>query len=288
MTFSYKRKGLWLILGALILVLTACSSSNNESKKDDKNIELAYVEWDTEVASTHVLAKVLEDEGFRVKTTGLDLAIMWEAVANNKVDAMVAAWLPVTNKTQVEKYGDKMVDLGVNLEGAKLGLVVPSYMTINSIEDLKNQARKSITGIEPGAAIMSATEKAIIDYPNLDGWNIKSSSSGAMAVALGQAIKKKEDIIITGWSPHWLFNKYDLKYLEDPKKVYGDTEQIHSFASLKLQEKSPKAYEIIDKFNWEVADIEAVMLDISEGTSPEDAAEKWVVNNKDKVAEWTK
>jgi glycine betaine/proline transport system substrate-binding protein len=30
-----------------------------------------------------------------------------------------------------------VVDLGVNFEGAKTGLVVPEYMDITSIEDLK-------------------------------------------------------------------------------------------------------------------------------------------------------
>ena len=42
-----------------------------------------------------------------------------------------------------------------------------------------------------------------------------------MTVALGQAIKSMNHIVITGWTPHWMFAKYDLKYLEDPKKSDG-------------------------------------------------------------------
>lgn len=289
MKFSKMTKMTGLALGlGLSVVLAGCGSSGDSSKEEDKNIELAYVEWDTEVASTHVVAQVLENEGFKVKTTGLDNAVMWEAVSNGKADAMVAGWLPNTHKAQLDKYGDKVVDLGANLEGAKLGLVVPEYTNVDSIADLKDQANKSITGIEPGAGIMSATETALEKYDNLKDWKLKSSSSGAMTVALGQAIKKNEDIVITGWSPHWMFQKYDLKYLEDPEKAFGDEEKIHSFASKDLEKKSPEAYKIIDNFAWEPADIEAVMLDISEGTSPEDAAKKWVDANEDKVAEWTK
>lgn len=41
-----------------------------------------------------------------------------------------------------------------------------------------------------------------------------------MTVALGEAIKQHKDIVITGWSPHWMFNKYDLKYLADPKEQW--------------------------------------------------------------------
>lgn len=288
MKFSYRKMTLWLILGVVFLVLTACGSSSKVSEKKDEQIELAYVEWDTELASTNVLGYVLEQEGFDVKLTSLDLAIMWEAVATGKADAMVAAWLPVTNAPQIEKNGDKMIDLGPNLEGAKLGLVVPKYMDVDSIEDLKKEADQTITGIEPGSAIVASTEKSLKTYSNLDDWKLKTSSSGAMAVALGQAIKNEKDIIITGWSPHWMFQKYDLKYLDDPKEVYGQAEKIHSFASKGLKEKSAKAYDIIDKFHWETTDIEAVMLDISEGASPEEAAKKWVEDNPDKVAEWTK
>ena len=35
-------------------------------------------------------------------------------------------------------------------------------------------------------------------YPNLKDWSVETSSSGAMTVALGQAIKNNEDIVITG------------------------------------------------------------------------------------------
>ncbi|GEK30362.1 hypothetical protein KZO01_06710 [Kurthia zopfii] len=283
---TMKASGLALALG-LSATLAGCGSSDKSAEKD-KKIELAYVEWDTEVASTNVIAQVLKDEGFKVKTTSLDNAVMWEAVANDKADAMVAGWLPNTHGTQLAKYKDKVVDLGENLKGAKIGLAVPEYMDVNSIEDLKDQAKKEITGIEPGAGIMSATEKALKDYPNLKDWKLKTASSGAMTVALGQAIKKKEDIVITGWSPHWMFQKYDLKYLEDPKGDFGGDEMIHTFASKELKKKSPEAYKILDKFNWTKEDMEKVMLDVNNGASPEDAAKTWIKDNKDKVAEWTK
>ncbi|WP_319830099.1 glycine betaine ABC transporter substrate-binding protein [Bacillus solitudinis] len=50
---------------------------------------------------------------------------------------MVAAWLPGTHDAYYQDFKDDLVDLGPNLEGAKIGLVVPSYMDIDSVEDLK-------------------------------------------------------------------------------------------------------------------------------------------------------
>lgn len=288
-----KMIGLALGMGAL---LAACGGDDSDTTKDSgntssesKEINLAYVEWDSEIASTHVIGTVLEDLGYDVTLTPLDNAIMWEAVSKGEADAMVSAWLPGTHSSQFERYGDKMVHLGPNLSGAKIGLVVPTYMEdVKSIEDLTDEADKTITGIEPGAGIMAATERALEEYENLADFELVQSSSGAMTVSLEQAIKNNEEIIVTGWSPHWKFNPYDLKYLEDPKGVYGGEETIDTFVREGLEEANPEAYKVLDAFNWTTDDIEAVMLDIYNGTNPKEAAEKWVEENADKVAEWTK
>ncbi len=283
--------GLTLGVGALLAACGGESTTTNgegTSADLDKEINLAYVEWDTEVASTHVVGKVLEDLGYDVTVTPLDNAIMWEAVSTGEADAMVAGWLPGTHASQYAEYKDSLVELGPNLEGAKIGLVVPAYMEANSIEDLTDEADMKITGIESGAGVVAAANKAIEEYENLADWELVPSSSGAMTVALAQAIEKEEEIIVTGWSPHWKFASYELKYLEDPKGVFGDAETINTFARQGLEEDMPEAFKVIDAFNWTSADIEEVMLDINSGTKPKEAAAKWVEANPEKVAEWTK
>lgn len=144
-----------------------------------------------------------------------------------------------------------------------------------------------ITGIEPGAGVVAASEQAVEDYDSLEGWEVVTSSSGAMATALGDAIDNEEPIIVTGWSPHWKFQKYDLKYLEDPNGVFGDAETINTMVRQGLEEENPEAYKILDQFQWESADIESIMLAVSNGTDIEEAAATWIEENSDKVAEWT-
>ncbi len=46
---------------------------------------------------------------------------------------MIAAWLPHTHASQYEKYKANLDELGESLAGAKIGLVVPIYMNVNSI-----------------------------------------------------------------------------------------------------------------------------------------------------------
>ena len=296
--FNLNWKRLGIAAGLSLSLLVAGCSSGDDTKDDSKTagtksvgdgqeIELAYVEWDTEIASTHVIGKVLEDLGYDVKLTPLDNAVMWEAVSSGEADAMVAAWLPGTHAAQFEKYGDKMVDLGANLEGAKIGLVVPSYMDVTSIADLDDHAGKVITGIEPGAGVVAAAERTLTDYDNLKDWKVQTSSSGAMATALGQAYEKEEPIIVTGWSPHWKFQKYDLKYLEDPKGTFGEAETINTMARQGLEKDMPEAYKVLDNFNWTPEDMEEIMLAVQEGEDPEDAAAAWVKANKDRIDEWT-
>jgi glycine betaine/proline transport system substrate-binding protein len=289
-----KFKHLGLATGlALSLFVAGCASDDAQQTKDDsvgkgQEIDLAYVEWDTEIASTNVIGTVLEELGYDVNLIPLDNAIMWEAVSTGEVDGMVAAWLPDTHAKHYNNYSEDIVNLGENLGGAKLGLVVPEYMDVNAIEDLTDEAKKTITGIEPGAGIVAATETAMEKYDSLNDWELDTSSAGAMVVALKQAIKNEEEIIVTGWSPHWKFSTYDLKYLEDPKKAFGGIETINTIVRKDLEKDMPKAYKILDQFNWTTEDVESVMLPISKGKNPKDAAKTWVENNPEKVKNWAK
>lgn len=290
-----KLKGIWIaviaILGLVLTFGSADAYSSNAfnliSVGTKGNINLSYVTWDTEIASTNVIAEVLRQAGYTVETTPLDNAIMWSSVASNEADAMVGAWLPNTHAPQYEQYGDQMEDLGPNLEGAITGLTVPTYMEdVNSIEDLSDQANKTITGIEPGAGVVAAAEDAVGTYSNLQGWTVQTSSSGAMTTELGTSIANEKEIVITGWSPHWMFQEYDLKYLEDTEGVFGDGETINTMVRQGLEEDMPEAYQILDNFHWEVADMESVMSEINNGTDPQSAAQAWIEENQETVDQW--
>ena len=155
--------------------------------------------------------------------------------------------------------------------------------------DYNDAVNYTITGIEPGAGITVTTEKVIEEYDELSGWNLELSSTAAMMAELENAIDNEEPIIITGWNPHWMFAKYpDMKYLDDPKDIYGDEEGINTLARVGLEEDMPEAYKLIDQFEWDVEDMESIMNEANEtGEEIETIAEQWVEDNEDKVAKWT-
>ncbi|WP_040287742.1 glycine betaine ABC transporter substrate-binding protein [Sporosarcina koreensis] len=156
----------------------------------------------------------------------------------------------------------------------------------SSDKPVGEQVDYKITGIDPGAGIMEATNRAIDDY-GLDKWTLTTGSGAAMTAALKKAYDKEEPIIVTGWSPHWMFTKYDLKYLDDPEGSYGGAEEIHTIGSMKLKDEKPEAHEILSNFKWDEEDMGTVMVDIIDGKDPEEAAQSWIDDNADKVAEWT-
>lgn len=143
-----------------------------------------------------------------------------------------------------------------------------------------------IVGIDPGAGLMSAAEKTIEEY-ELENWDLMSGSSPAMTAALADAVNNEEPIIVTGWTPHWKFTKFDVKYLEDPKGTFGEAEEIHTVVRQGLEEEESAAYTVLDQFQWAQEDMGSVMVSIQDGAEPADAAQEWVDNNQDKVSQWT-
>ena len=144
----------------------------------------------------------------------------------------------------------------------------------------------TITGIEAGAGLMAATQQAIEEY-GLDEYNLQVSSSPAMTSALANAIANEEPIVVTGWTPHWKFAAYDLKYLEDPKGVFGGSENIHTLVREGLEEDKPEAFEVLNNFYWTPDDMHAVMVEVNEGKDPREAATEWLEANEDLLAQWT-
>ena len=107
------------------------------AQADGEKVKIISTPWDSEFASSSVVKLVLEGLGYDVEVTPVDPAIMFQAIATGEGDVTVAPWLPSTHNAFYEKHKDDIVDLGENLEGTQNGFVVPSYVDIDSIEDLE-------------------------------------------------------------------------------------------------------------------------------------------------------
>lgn len=253
-------------------------------------IKFVVSPYGTAHASGNVMKLVMEEAGYDVKLISADVGLCFQGIASGSADVFLDAWLPSTHQPYYEEYKDEMHWVRINLDnGTRCGLVVPEYVTIDSITEMNGVKEKfdsEIIGIEPGSGIMQQTETAIEEY-DLD-YSLQAGSEVAMLGALRSALSDEEWIVITGWSPHWKFMEWDLKYLDDPKGVYGGAEDIVTFTRMGFEDEYPQAYGIVERFTWEASDMETVMYysDQVEGYTEEEAAARWIDENPEKVNEW--
>lgn len=286
-------KKIFLAIVAVIgLVLTfgsegAYDTTLSMGSEERPTLTMAHGSWDDNLAVTHMATAALEDAGYDVELVQLDIAIIFSSVATGDADMSVSMWMPETHGAYMDRYGDELIDLGTFAEGAVNGLVVPEYMDVNSIDELTDEAGQVITGVEPGAGVSNRTDAAVEIYDNLSGWTHHTSSTGAMLTELTTAIENEEDIVAALWTPHWSFIEHDLKFLEDPEGAYGDGESLTAIARQGLDEDHPEAFNILNNFSLDIADVEEVMLKMHEGMSAEDAAREWVDDNQDIVQSWS-
>ncbi|WP_053219311.1 glycine betaine ABC transporter substrate-binding protein [Virgibacillus senegalensis] len=289
----------FLFLG-IALLLTACGGeesnensdqpANDNSQGDKGTISIGMNNWAENVAVSNMWKIILEEKGYDVELTSVEKAFLYEALSAGDLDIGMEIWLPNTDQAYYDKYKDE-IDWRDNwYEGTDLALVVPSYMEeINSIEDLKDHKEEldsQIVGIDAGASIMSLTEE-VIDTYGLD-FELASSSEPTMLTELQNNIENEEPIVVTLWKPHWAFAEMDLKILEDPENVYGDSENISYAARKGLEEDQPEVVQWFDDFELDDEQLGSLMATINKAESEEEGAQEWVNDHQDLIESWTK
>lgn len=261
--------------------------------QEAKPVKIGWAAWSDAEFVTKLAAKLIKDElGKEVELVQTDVAPLYQGVARGDLDAMMMAWLPQTHSDYYAKVKDKVETLGTVYEGAKLGWVVPKYVpqdVIGSIEDLKKEDVReklagAIEGIDPGAGLTRLSEQAVKDY-GLDNYKLKISSEAGMLTTVDRAMRSEKWFVATAWSPHWMFGKYELRYIDDPKGSLGEAEHVDILARAGFKEEAPEVAAFLSRMKLPIADLEAAMFDAQE-TSYDQAIEKYIANHPDQVKTW--
>lgn len=271
---------------ALVTMMCAPVTATADTKP---TIKIGYVEgWDDSVATANVAAGVIEKRlGYPVQLVPVAAGIMWQGVARGDLDATLSAWLPVTQGAYWDQFKNKVTDLGTNFPDARIGLIVPADLPEKSIADLdahKADFGGRIVGIDAGAGVMKKTDDAIKAY-NLD-YQLMPSSGSAMTAELARSMHANKPVVVTGWAPHWMFAKWKLKFLDDPKKVYGEAEHVDNVINPGLETKAAPVVAFLKKFQWKPGEIDSVMLATENGAKPAAAADAWIAAHGDRVDSW--
>ncbi|MGM0508745.1 MAG: glycine betaine ABC transporter substrate-binding protein [Fusobacteriota bacterium] len=276
----------------LILIVVGLSFGCNigKSKEKEEEVRLTYVEWTSAIASTNIVKAVLKEKlNYEVDATPVTPPMMYEGLKVNEVDATVCAWLPTPQRDWYEAAKEDIVNLGPNMDETRMGLVVPDYVKIDKISEMANHKEKfdgKIIGIDAGAGQMRMTEEAMEGY-GLEDFELVSGSGATMVGALKSAIDRGDWVAVVGWKPHWKFSRWDLKFLDDPDKYFGDAERIDTVVTKEFPNEKPKASKFLDNFKWTAKEMgEVMLLNRKEGTDPYENAKKWVNDNPEIIEKW--
>ncbi len=263
------------------------------TRREPGEIRLGWTAWaDAEVA-TLMAEKILERRlGYRVERVMTDIGIQYQAVARGDLDIMLMAWLPVTHANYWEKVQTQVVNLGPLYMG-RLGWAVPAYVPedrLGSIADLNDpevaaEVGRRVQGIDPGSGLMQASERAVDAY-GLDRLQLVSASGAAMTAVLDRAIRQHRWVVVTAWKPHWIFARYELRFLADPLGILGGEERIHAIARRGFQEDYPSEVTgFFSRMYLPDDELAAVLLD-SQRRSVDEAVERYIREHPRRIDYW--
>ncbi|WP_159992939.1 glycine betaine ABC transporter substrate-binding protein [Roseomonas sp. 18066] len=255
-------------------------------------VKLGFAPWADAEFITRLAARLAEQKlDLKVELVQTDVAPLYQGLARGDVDAMLMCWLPKTHADYWQRVEGKAERLGVLYNGAKLGWVVPSYVPeaeLASIADLaKDDVRGKLSGriqgIEPGAGLTRLSRQTITDY-GLD-YTLQESSEAAMLSMVERSIRRKQWIVATAWSPHWMFGKHALRYLADPRGALGGAEEVIALGRPGLKQQQPQLAAFLSKLNLPLAELEAAML-VAQEKDNDAAVEAYIQEHASRVNGW--
>ncbi|MBU2709559.1 glycine betaine ABC transporter substrate-binding protein [Zooshikella harenae] len=256
-------------------------------------IKIGWTAWSDAEFVTKLAARLIEKRmGHEVKLIQTDIAPQYQGLATGSIDFMMMSWQPITHEDYMNKVGNNVVDLGILYGYARLGWVVPDYVPqsrVNSIADLNKKSIREklegrITGIDPGAGLTRLSKKAVEVY-GLKDYELQISSGAGMTAALERAIRRNEWIVVTGWSPHWMFGAYKLRYLQDPKGVLGSYERVHVIARRGFYQQFPKLALMLSRMFLPIDQLQHAMYDAQQ-RSYEKAIDTFIKAHPHQISYW--
>lgn len=287
-----RLKWAMIVLMAAFFTLGAGGAAYAQKSSDDATtLTIGYVNWTEDVAVTHLLQVVLENNfpiDVELRLVGTKQA--FQGVASGELDAFLDVWLPSTHAKYWKTYKDQVVDLGVWYEGvATLGIGVPNYVDAQTIADLSKHVKDyggKIVGIQPGAGIMRITRNKVMPAYGLNKFELTSGPTSKMIKAIDQAIHNHQPIAFTAWKPHWLFSAYPLRYLKDPKGILTQSDHLHAIVREGLKEDAPRAYAVLNTFSLTEKQLGKLELTIANARSAWGGVRQWLADHQRVVAPW--
>jgi glycine betaine/proline transport system substrate-binding protein len=273
-----------LVLGAL--ALTGCGGLGQ-----GRVLILANIGWDENVAVANLTKILLEDklDYERVDIdTNEDLDSTYRRVASGELDAFQDVWLP-NQEALLDQVAEEVEHLDPWFLGeTKQGMAVPAYMDVRSIDELNSTDVKLIWGIEPSSVMQQEVDQEVMSAYGLKQKLVAAPTAGMLA-EVEHLYSFREEFIFLAWSPHWMNQRFDIRYLEDPKDAMGPTNDPAECSTIVregLREDDPVAYAFMEALKLteeQINDLESV---INDEDDPLEGARRWASENRAVIRPW--
>jgi glycine betaine/proline transport system substrate-binding protein len=230
---------------------------------EKKTLKFGVVAWSEALAEGALIEYLMEKEiGQDVEIINPDIGVAYTAIQNKELDLFIESWLPLTHEAYWDKVASDVCDFGIIYEDASLGWAVPNYIpkdVLNSVtdmskEEVKEKCKGRIVGIDPGSGLMQHSALMMQKYPELEGWKLIEGSDAAMVAELKRSMQRKEWVIVTLWRPHHAFAAFDIRYIDEPKKILGYEERCHMIGREDFMSVFPnKVSRFLTRFTMSIA-----------------------------------
>ena len=255
-------------------------------------LRLGWSPWaDAEVVSLIAQSVIQQAYDVKVERVLADIGIQYASLARGDLDLMLMAWLPLTHRDYYRRVRERVVDFGSMYSG-RLGWVVPEYVPaseLSAIPDLRDPSladrfENRVQGIDPGSGLNQASAQALKIY-RLNDMELVSSSSAAMTAVLDQAIRQQRWVMVTSWTPHWMFARYRLRFLQDPERVFGGIEWIHALGRPQLDLEMQDVAGFLTRFHLPDQEISDLLLQANDRTA-EAAVDDYIASHQERIRYW--
>jgi glycine betaine/proline transport system substrate-binding protein len=280
----------WKLLVVILALVVGALTAGCGSSEQPEELKLANIGWDENVAVSNLTKVLLEEElGYQnVELSRAELDSTYREVANGELDAFQDVWLP-NQRDLLEGVSEDVERLDPwFLDATEQGLAIPSYMDITSIDQLNETNADLILGIEESSVMLQMVADEVMPQYGLKQKLVEAPTEGMLA-EVEIRYNNKEEFAFMAWSPHWMNQRYDFRYLEDPKDAMGGTNdpaEVSTIVKEDLRAEDPVAYTFLNTLKLTEEQINELEDVINEVGDPLEGSRSWVRDNRDVVQPW--
>ena len=270
-----------IFICAIILALSACNNinkNNNASKNDDtKKLEakiidvrdevlekeispevtIGYLNYPSSATISYLAKEILEENGYTVGLKEVSRDKMLSEINSDSIDVSFSCYLPDIDYDKYNKNDKNIKDLGINYSECRVGLYVPKVTDIGFVEELDFYRSK----FDRTMYVLNESESFVDDVlvwvaDNNINYRVEPISTKELDGKLSKIKKSSEWIVFAGWEPHYLMDKYDLRFLDGDIKYISNPQQMHTIVDKNIEDdRLLGVLQDIKLDNWEMNEL---------------------------------